>query len=214
MRLPRAALLGLVALLVGLTAGVVPAPTASAASAGWADLSFSGRANDWTGTLRQRAVGFPAATIVSDSAGGTAVGPQSGSSTYLTTATDVGAAYGSSKGRRYLNLRPYTANGSGVPGVSTTTYTFESPTPATGWTFVLGDVDADAVTVEATGPGGVEVDAADLGFRSAFNYCAPGVCAASTDAPTWDEGTATLTGNARRLDTDGAAYCRVPDLPN
>lgn len=36
---------------------------------------------------------------------------------------------------------------------STTTYTFATPTPAGGWGFVLGDVDADQVLVQATGPG-------------------------------------------------------------
>ena len=77
-RLPRrhvtvlASLLGLLALLL------LPAAPASAATAGWADVTFEGSANDWTGTLRQRAEGFPAATITSDSAGGSAVGRQSG----------------------------------------------------------------------------------------------------------------------------------------
>jgi hypothetical protein len=200
-------LLALSAALALLGALVVPAPSASAASAGWAALSFSGSANDWAGTLRQRAVGFPEARVVSDSAGGTAVGRQSGASTYLSASTPVGAVYGTSRNQPYLNLRPYTANGSGVPGVSTTTYTFEAPTPASGWTFVLGDVDADAVTVAATGPGGVPVAPADLGFRSVFNY------AGGADVPTWDEDSGTLTGNPRALDTDGASAWFEPQVP-
>ncbi|SDV01974.1 Cna protein B-type domain-containing protein [Microlunatus sagamiharensis] len=216
MRIPRhrAALLpALVGLLTLLGLVVAPAPGASAASAGWADVTFDGSANDWSGTLRQRATGFPAATITSDSAGGSAVGRQSGSSTYLSTSTPVGDVYGSSKGRPYLNLRPYTANGSGVPGTSTTTYAFDAPTPAGGWTFVLGDVDADAVTVSATGPGGVPVDPADLGFRSVFNYCGSGTCTANDDVPSWDEAEATLTGNASATDTNGASAWFEPQVP-
>ena len=202
-----AALLGLLACLL------VPASTASAASAGWADLSFEGSANGWTGTLRQRAAGFPAATITSDSAGGSAVGRQSGASTFLPASSDVGGRYGSSRGRPYLNLRPYTANGSGVPGSSTTTYAFAAPTPASGWTFVLGDVDADQVTVTATGPDGTPVDPADLGFASTFNYCGAGGCAASDDVPTWDPQRGTLTGNAGAVDTNGASAWFEPRVP-
>ena len=204
----RTTLLLALATLVGLAGVLVaPAPPASAATAGWAEVSFGGRANDWTGTLRQRATGFPQAEVVSDSAAGAAVGRQSGSSTYLSASTPVGDVYGSSRGRPYLNLRPYTANGAGVPGVSTTTYTFAAPTPAAGWTFVLGDVDADAVTIEATGPGGVPVDPEDLGFRSAFNY------AGGTDVPRWDAERGTLTGNTGALDTDGASAWFEPQVP-
>lgn len=194
----------------------LPAPArgaASAASAGWADLTFDGNANGWTGILRQRADGFPAASITSDSAGGSAVGRQSGTSTFLPASAGVGRVYGQSRGRPYLNLRPYTANGAGVPGASTTTYAFEAPTPASGWTVVLGDVDADQVTVSATGPEGTPVANADLGFRSAFNYCGAGSCAANDDEPIWDAATATLTGNARALDTNGASAWFEPRVP-
>jgi hypothetical protein len=202
-----ASLLGLLGVLL------LPVAPASAATAGWADVTFEGSANDWTGTLRQRAEGFPVATITSDSAGGSAVGRQSGASTFLPGSSDVGQRYGQSRGRPYLNLRPYTANGAGVPGSSTTTYAFAAPTPSSGWTFVLGDVDADAVTVSATGPDGTPVDPADLGFRSAFNYCGTGGCAANDDVPSWDGRSGTLTGNTGALDTNGAAAWFEPRVP-
>ena len=115
-RIPRAPATVLAALLGLLGCLLVPASAATAASAGWADLTFEGSANGWTGTVRQRAAGFPAATLTSDSAGGSAVGRQSGASTFLPASSDVGERYGQSKGRPSLNLRPYTANGSGVPG--------------------------------------------------------------------------------------------------
>ncbi len=212
-RTPRAQATALTVLVCLLAVLLAPARPASAASSGWADLTFDGSANDWTGTLRQRAEGFPAATITSDSAGGSAVGRQSGASTFLPAASDVGRRYGQSRGRPYLNLRPYTVNGSGVPGSSTTTYAFAAPTPASGWTFVLGDVDADQVTVSATDPEGTPVTSGDLGFRSTFNYCGPGGCTANADVPRWDPETATLTGNARALDTDGAAAWFEPEVP-
>ena len=87
-----------------------------------------------------------------------------------------------------------------------TTYTFERPTPTSGWTFVLGDVDADQVTITATGPGGRTVAPSELGFRSVFNYCTPPVCTANTDVPSWDprppgslRGNAASSGHQRRL---------------
>ena len=123
--------------------------------------------------MTQQPTGFPAATYVSNSAGGASVGRQNGTNTYLSATTPVGAKYGSSKDRPYLNLRPYSQNGAPA---SVTTYQFDRPTPSSGWTFVLGDVDADQVTITATGVGGVEVSPSDLGFRSVFNYCTPGVC--------------------------------------
>ena len=129
------------------------------------------------------------------------MGRQSGASTFLPASSDVGERYGQSQGRPYLNLRPYTANGSGVPGSSTTTYAFAAPTPASGWTFVLGDVDADQVTVTATGPDGTPVDPADLGFRSTFNYCGTGGCAANDDVPRWDPTSAARSPGTRGRST-------------
>ena len=212
-RIPRARATALVVLLGLLGYLLAPVQPASAASAGWADLTFDGSANDWTGTLRQRATGFPAASITSDSAGGSAVGRQSGASTFLPASSDVGRRYGQSRGRPYLNLRPHTANGSGVPGSSTTTYAFEAATPSSGWTFVLGDVDADQVVVSATGPDGTPVATGDLGFRSTFNYCGTGGCAANDDVPSWDPDTGTLTGNADAADTNGASAWFEPKVP-
>ncbi len=94
-----------------------------------------------------------------------------------------------------------------------TTYQFDRPTPSSGWTFVLGDVDADQVTITATGVGGVEVPPSDLGFRSVFNYCTPGVCSASSDVPSWNGTTGVLTGDAGAVDTNGASAWFEPTVP-
>ena len=45
------------------------------------------------------------------------------------------------------------------------------PTPPTGWAFLLGDIDADKVTVSAKDADGRPVDAALLGFVQGFNLC-------------------------------------------
>ncbi len=203
--------LALVAVLAALGLGMVAPPPAQAAQSGWGRFSeLAGTSRNYTSTLTQQAAGFPVATLTSNSVGGSNVGVQSGDSTYLSTGTAVGATYGSSLGQGYLNLRPNSQNGA-PPSV--TTYTFDRPTPTAGWTFVLGDVDADQVTITATGPGGRTVPPADLGFRSVFNYCTPGVCPANADLPSWDGATGVLRGNARALDTDGASAWFEPTVP-
>jgi hypothetical protein len=126
-----------------------------------------------------------------------------GASAWLGPTTPFGAVFGSSQGKPYLNVPT-------APGTtpSTTTFTFAGPTPAQGWGFALGDVDADQVTITATGPGG-PLTAAQLGFQGVFNYCAvtptPSACTAGpfTDVPTWDPVTSTLVGNV--ADTQGPA---------
>ncbi|HVK36606.1 MAG TPA: carboxypeptidase regulatory-like domain-containing protein [Microlunatus sp.] len=203
--------LALVAVLAALGWVTVAPPSAHAAPAGWGRFVITDptASRNYVGTMTQQVEGFPAATFRSNSVGGSSVGVQSGTSTYLSAATPVGAKYGSSEGQGYLNLRPNSQNGA-PPSV--TTYTFERPTPTSGWTFVLGDVDADQVTITATGPGGRTVALSELGFRSVFNYCTPPVCTANTDVPTWDETTGVLRGNARALDTNGASAWFEPSV--
>ena len=167
--MPRRSVVPLVVAVLGLGVMLSAVAPAHAARDGWADLRFSGEPNRYFGTMTQQPTGFPRAHFVSDSAAGS-VGRQSGASTFLPASSAVGQLYGSSRNRPYLNLRPNTQNGSGVPGISTTTYTFERPTPATGWTFVLGDIDADQVTITGTDRDRRAVDPSDFGFRSAFNY--------------------------------------------
>jgi hypothetical protein len=155
------------------------------------------------------------ASVTTDSRAGQ-VGVISGASVWLPEGSPVGAKYGSSINRPYVNLRPK-ADNAGSP--STTTYAFNTPTPPSGWTFALGDIDADQVQVRAIGPDGIALTAAQLGFRGGFNYCAPGVvgkpsCTGSaTDVPTWNLATATLTGNAAAADTSGAAGWFEPIAP-
>jgi hypothetical protein len=189
----------LAALLLGVT-GVAAVPAGGA----YANWTLSGS----TGTMAIPVTGFPAATLTTNS---TSPSLQSGMSTYLSASTPFGQAFGSSQGTPYALLRTAARQ-----APSTTTFTFENPTPAR-WAFTLGDIDADKVTVSATDAAGGPVSAAGLGFESSFNYCAvsprPSGCGTGpfTDQPVWDPATGTLTGNG--ADTAGAAAWFRPAVP-
>lgn len=201
-----------------LAAPLLFVSSASAATttqwAGWAPLT--GTSNDYTTTVTVADNPPLVADVTSDSRSGS-VGVISGASSWLAAATPVGAKYGSSQGRPYLNLRPRADN---ATSPSTTTYTFRTPTPTSGWTFVLGDIDADKVRISAVGPDGTPLTAAQLGYRSSFNYCVPGVCTPTMtppDVPVWNATTTTLGAdpvtNPRSLDTTGASAWFEPNAP-
>lgn len=190
-------------IVVGVLAALSIAP-AHALTDRWATWSpLEGVSNAYASEMRQQSPGFPVASVASDSRA--AVQLAAGSSTFLGAATPPGAKYGSSVGQPYLVLRPR-ADTPTAP--STTTYTFDTPTPATGWAFVLGDFDADQVRVTATDAVGAAVPAAEVDswFAGSFNY------AGDTDLPVWDTATSTLTGNADALDTSGASGWFEPDV--
>jgi hypothetical protein len=197
-----------VALLCALALAVIgmlfgAALPAAAETAGWAEWgSLEGSAGNYTTTMQLPAGGFPEATMTSDSRGG--VGIISGASNWLSADTPPGAVYGSSRNEPYINLRPR-ADRAGAP--STTTYTFDTPTPSGGWAFVLGDIDADEVVVTAKGPDGQELSVDELGFQDVFNYCDAAGSPSCTggDLPSWDPATQTLTGNDEAADTEGAS---------
>jgi hypothetical protein len=193
---------------------------AAAASTGWADFAdLNGTSRMFTTTMSQRPGGFPVALVTTDSVGGSSVGVQNGSSTFLPAQTPVGQKYGSSHSQPYLTLRPNRVNG---PPPSVTTYSFERPTPTSGWTFVLGDIDADQVTISGTGPDGTPVPPAGLGFRGVFNYCTadmiprPECPPAKNDGsalPSWDAVSGTLLGDSEADDTAGASAWFEPTAP-
>lgn len=201
-------------MLVAALVGAIPAAAATTTAwATWQPLAGTGGA--YMTTVQVAAQPAITATVTSDSRAGQ-VGVISGATNWLSQGTPVGAKYGSSINQAYLNLRPKADN---ATSPSTTTYSFANPTPASGWTFVLGDIDADAVRIQAIGANGQALTAAQLGFRGGFNYCAPGVvgkpsCTGdAADVPTWDAATLTLTGNAAALDTSGAAAWFEPSVP-
>ena len=143
------------------------------------------------------APGFPSAVITSDDPGLAAA-----ASATLTGATPFGAVYGTSSGRTYLSLHP-TPDSMATPSVpTTTTLTFPTATPIGGWSFALGDVDADSVTINGTDAAGNPLVEAGLGFVSVFNG------AGGADVPVWTGATRTLTGNG--ADTDGATAWFTP----
>ncbi|CAN5403802.1 hypothetical protein BH09ACT10_BH09ACT10_07260 [soil metagenome] len=149
------------------------------------------------GGLSLTTKGFPAASIANNSS--TFSTPVAA---FLSASTPFGAAYGSSQTNTYLNT---STAASAAP--STTTYTFESATPATGWGIAFADIDADSLKIVATGPGGT-LTASQLGFQGTFNFWTaatprPSACGGvQTDVPTWDPTTSTLIGNV--ADTTGA----------
>lgn len=204
----------LAAVVLAALSAVVPAMSATAeTSTGWADWEpLTGSAGDWSTTVRPPAGGFPAATVTSDSRGG--VGVVSGASSWLGPATPPGEVFGSSRHQQYFNLRPQ-ADRPTTP--STTTYTFEHPTPAGGWALVLGDIDADRAVVTARGADGRLLAGAELGWQGGFNYCqgagSPSCAGAPEDVPTWDPATGELLGNAAAADTSGAAGWFRPTAP-
>ncbi|GAB6937839.1 hypothetical protein JCM11754A_13630 [Isoptericola variabilis] len=198
--------------IAALSAVVAPTTATAATTAGWAEWDpLTGTAGDWSTTMQLPAGGFPAATMTSNSRGG-GVGVISGASSWLADSTPPGEAFGSSRNQPYVNLRPQ-ADRPTTP--STTTYTFERPTPAGGWAFVLGDIDADWVRVSAHGADGQPLTAAELGWQGAFNYCqgAGTPSCTDTDVPTWDPATQQLFGNPTATDTNGASGWFQPTVP-
>jgi SdrD B-like domain/Bacterial Ig domain len=183
-----------------------PALAASGSGSGYGTFAVAAGA----GTVRIPVAGFPDAAFRTSSS---TVLVGSGLAAYLNADTPVGARYGSSRGKPYVNLRT-TLGGS----PSVTTLDFERPTPAGTWAFTLGDVDADRVRVEARGADGTPLSATQLGWQGAFNYCQgsprPSTCAGPgpfTDLPVWHPDSGTLVGNG--IDTSGASGWFQPLVP-
>lgn len=208
------ALAAVIAAAIGGGVGV-PSPAAAATVGTWAEWDEpGGSAGARTGIVSIAALPALEATVTSTAG---AFARASGASTWLSEGTPVGAVYGSSRGQAYVTV----GAASGAPSV--TTYTFSRPTPASGWAFALGDIDADQVRVTATAPDGSAVPAAALGFRGGFNYCAEGLagkpsCSGSSpvvagDVATWNPDTQILVGNPSAADTQGAAGWFEPSLP-
>ena len=191
---------------------VLPVSAAHAAETNtWSEIGVSGAPRAYTGTVSLPG-GFPATTFTSTAREATRI---SGASTWLPATSDPGAIYGTSRNLPYLNQRPASDNAAS-PAV--TTYTFDRPTPAAGWSFVFGDVDSDRVSVTGIGVNGAPVAASALGFQSAFNYCrlAGGPSCDSDnvgDLPVYSENgsAAQLVGNVAA--TDGASGWFSPTVP-
>ena len=181
-----------------LRAGTAQAAT-TAEYANWAQAGSSGA---WTGTTTLSAAGFPVGALTSTSS---ALTIPTGASAFLSSDTPFGAVFPDSAGHPYANIGTATSR-----APSTTTITFATPTPAAGWGFAVGDIDADTVQIAATDASNAVVPVAGLGWQSAFNYCAtsprPSSCTGPgpfTDLPSWNPATATVIGSG--TDTSGAA---------
>ena len=189
--------------LVTLTR-VTPAKAAGGTGT-WGSWTVSSKT---AGSLNLNVAGFtsPSATFTTNATG---LSLASGANTWLNEGTLPGAEYGTSRNNGYLSMGTATSGAD-----STTTFTFLGNTPTSGWSFALGDIDADAVTITALDGLGNPVNVAGWTVTP-FNYCnnttpRPTSCAAvSTDMPTWNAGTATVTGTGN--DTDGASAWVQPN---
>ncbi len=193
MRIPALAA-SIVAVATGLTWLTMGSSGAAGGSGAYADWSV----DSTSATAILNGTVFP--TINASRTGGSWQ-VASGGSTWLSADTPFGAQFGSSRDRDYL----YTS----LPlGASSTvvTVTFATPAPAGTWGFALGDVDAEDITIAATGADGSALDVSRW-FQAAFNSCnvspKPSACPAGThtDQPTW--ASPLLRGSAN--DTNGAA---------
>ena len=157
------------------------------------------------GTVNMGGV-LPNATVTITGGSGSAA---SGSTIFLNQNTPVGEEYGSSVNKTYASIG--LGSSFTVPGTpAVTTVRFVSATPASGWSFALGDIDAEDITITAQGASGA-LNVTGW-FRSSFNYCAtpkPSGCGAGTptDTPRWVA--PTLVGN--KVDTAGAAAWFTPN---
>ena len=158
----RGAIAAVAVLALGSTALVVGGASVGAVTtpgAAYADFASPVGANpSWTSSLSMPgAPGFPSATIATNSLSPSTPG---GTTTWLSASTPFGAQFASSKNQKYFSFSPTTGQ-----APSTTTITFATPTPANGWGFALGDVDAESIGVSATGANGSPVAVSELGFQ-------------------------------------------------
>jgi hypothetical protein len=132
--------------LVTIAAFTIAVPPAQAADG-------TGVYGDWTFDSRTAgAVTFTNACRMRPSR--SKAGPGSaatGATIFLNANTPVGEQYGSSRGLSYASIG---LGGSfTVPGnPSVTTITFDEPTPFSGWSFVLGDIDAEDIRLRRSMP--------------------------------------------------------------
>jgi hypothetical protein len=215
MRASRRATIAGTIVLIAVLVGALPASAATVASwATWQPLTGTG--GSFTTSVQVAAQPAITATVTSDSRGGAQIGVISGASTWLSQGIEIGAKYGSSRNQPYLNLRPRADN---ATSPSTTTYSFATPTPTSGWAFAVGDIDADSLRIHAVAPDGHVLDATEIGLQDRFNYCADGLAGkpsctgAADDVPSWDAATLTLTGNLAAADTSGSAAWFEPSTP-
>ena len=218
MRRLRAITAGGIAVVLGAGLAVSGVTSASAATTGhWGTFTLDGDARAYTGSVSLP--GFPDTSFTSTSR---QAGIISGETTGQGPATGPGAVYGNSRYNPYLN-QTARVDQPNAQSAAVTTYTFAGGTPgAGGWSFVLGDIDADQATISATLPDGADASVDQLGFQGAYNSCStvspggwscprdPGGVAAGSDVPTWDAATGVLTGNAAASNTSGASAWFTP----
>jgi LPXTG-motif cell wall-anchored protein len=134
-----------------------------------------------------------------------------GQAAFLGAQTGFGQKFGSSRYQSYLTigLAPRVPPAShGADSLTTVTL----PTLPVGWGFAVGDIDADQVSIDASGPGGglsaADLNPQDTGGTPILNYCSnaapkPSGCGAGT----------TFTDHPWWCATPGAAPCATATLP-
>ncbi len=174
----------------GAVGPAVAAPAPIGAFPVWTKTS----ATTFSGQL-PAAAGGGVIGVVTDASSPTVA--ETGTAAFLGAQTGFGKRFGTSRYQSYLSigLAPLLAP-------STTTITIPASMPA-GWGLAVGDIDADTVTITATGSGGVPLTPAQLGAQDTglpgtpapdlLNYCQgaspkPSGCGPGTtftDAPIW-----------------------------
>lgn len=189
----------------GLIAATQIPATAVAGTGSWGSFNITDPTSGATaGTMTLDSPGFTSnsATWSTDSTGVTA---PTGNSIWLNTSTPVGGEFGTSRGLNYLQIGT-ARNGAD----STTTFNFAKPTPNSGWSFTVGDIDADSLVVSATDANNNQVNVSSW-FQNTFNYCggSPTPCGTASDVPSWDHTKSLLAGNG--TDTQGASAWFKPN---
>jgi hypothetical protein len=116
---------------------------------------------------------------------------ESGTASFLGASTGFGQHFGSSRYQSYLTIGLATSPGPSQPGANSVT-TVTLPTLPVGWGFAVGDIDADMVSIDASGTSG-PLTAAELGPQDTsgtplLNYCnnaspKPSSCGPGTSFP-------------------------------
>lgn len=193
-------------------------PAAAAQPSAWATWATGGAEGAITGTATLP-TGFGEVTFSSDSQ---SADTPSGASMWVGEGTAPGDLFGSSRDTPYLTLG-LAPTGTPSNRISTTVYTFPDGTPTNGWAIVLGDIDADMITVTAIDTDGNPVRSASLlppdGTAGApFSMCAaspkPSGCSGVNepfDVPnvTQDGSSVTILGS-QGADSVGAAAWLMP----
>lgn len=220
MVMKKAAAVVVAVLFVAVT-GAVPlaaSPSVTASPIGvypsWTLTPADPTAQNHSGTIGFDVVGLSDAsfTVQKSVADGedTSLLTSDGAGEWMTTETPFGAVFGPSGPSSTVEFLQTRVDTQYFETISTTIFTFDSPTLAGTLGFAIGDIDLDQVVISATDATGAAVTGVELG-GNVFNFCdvvidRPSDCDGSSAPyalPTWDLASRTVSYPTLE-DTDGA----------